>query len=252
MTEKSKILIVDDEEGLRQTLGDILSEEGYEVNLAENGYQALEKIKVADAKKENFHLVLLDICMPGIDGVETFKEIKKISPRTDVIMMTAFTVEQQVEEAMREGAFAVVYKPFDLNILLNHIEKALKDVVILLVDDRVEEIETIKDIFEHHGYKVSLAKDGREAIKRVEANGFNIALLDIKMPVINGVETLKKIKEIEPHLPVIMITGYALEELVEEALRHNAYTCLHKPFDFKQLFKVINEVRRHEAKKLKV
>jgi len=247
--EKTKILIVDDQAGLRETLGDILTQEGYEVSLVENGYQAIEKVKEASAKKEEFQLVLLDVRMPGINGVETFKEIKKLNPRTDVIMMTAFTVEQLVEEAIREGAFAVVYKPFDLNSILKHIETALKGVAILLVDDRLEEIETIKDIFEQKGYKISLARDGMEAIKKVEQDGFNIAMIDIKMPVINGMEILGKIKQIKPQLPVVMITGYEVEELVKETLKINAYTCLRKPFDFQEVLRVINEVRRGETRK---
>jgi len=246
---KTKILVVDDQEGMRQTLGDILSEEGYEVSLVEDGSRAIQKVKEASARKEDFQLVLLDIFMPGINGVETFKEIKKISPRTDVIMMTAYTAEQLIEEAIREGAFAIVCKPFDLRHILEYIEKALKNVVILLVDDRLEEIEVIKDIFEQRGYKVSLAKNGQEAIKKVEENGYNIALVDIKMPLINGVETLRKIRKIEPHLPVIMITGYQVGELVKEALRINAYTCLYKPFDFHEVLRVINEVRRGERRK---
>lgn len=249
MEVKGRILVVDDEEGMRQTLGDILIEEGYQVSLAKDGYQAIKQVEEANVKKENFQLVLLDIRLPGIDGVETFKEIKKISPRTDVIMMTAYTVAQLVEEAIKEGAFAVVYKPFDLNFILSHIEKAMKEVVILLVDDRIEEIETIKEILEHRGYKVSIARNGQEAIKRVEEDGYNIAMIDIKMPVINGVETLRKIKEIKPHLPVIMITGYTIEELIKEALKINAYTCLYKPLDLKEVMCVINEVRRSEKKK---
>ncbi len=249
MEAKGRILVVDDEEGMRQTLGDILSEDGYQVGLAKDGYQAIEKVKEANTKSESFQLVLLDIRLPGIDGVETFKEIKKISPRTDVIMMTAYTVAQLVEEAIREGAFAVVYKPFDLNFILGHIEQALKNVVILLVDDQLEEIEVIKDIFEDRGYKVSMARDGRDAIEKVEKNGYNIAIIDIKMPVINGVETLRKIKEIKPQLPVVMITGYTLKELIKEALKINAYTCLYKPFDIKEVIRVINEVRRNEKKK---
>ncbi len=244
---RKKILIVDDQEGVRQTLGDILADEGYEVTLAENGYQAIEKINQASKEKESFQLVLMDICMPGINGVETFKEVKRISPQTDVIMMTAFTVEQLVEEAIRENAFAIVYKPFDLNRIIQYIENALKDVVILLVDDRLEEIDIIKDILEHRGYRVSIAKNGQEAIKRVEEDGYNIALIDIKMPIVNGIETLQKIKQIEPHLPVVMITGHKVEELVEEALKINAYTCLYKPFDVHEVLRIINELRRGES-----
>lgn len=246
---KRKILVVEDEEGMRQVLADILSEKGYEVSTAGDGYQALEKIKEMKRVNQYFQLALVDVRMPGINGVQTFKEIKKISPRTDVIMMTAYAVEEEIEEAIREGAFAVLYKPFDFQRVISHIDKALKDVVILIVDDRLEEVGVLKDLFESKGYKVGMAKDGLEAIKKVRKNGFNIAIIDIKMPLINGVETLRKIKEIEPKLPVIMATGYSVEELIKEALKINAYTCLYKPFDLPEVLRIINEVRRGEGKK---
>lgn len=250
MKRGKKILIVEDEEGMRQTLTDILSEEGYEVSQAEDGFQALKKVKEMKSVNQHFQLALVDIRMPGINGVQTFKEIKKISPHTDVIMVTAYAVEEEIEEAIREGAFAIFHKPLDFKRLTSHIEKALKDVVVLIVDDRLEEIEVLKDLFEYKGYKVAMAKDGPEAIKKVRKDGFKIAIIDIKMPLINGVETLRKIKEIEPKLPVIMVTGYSVEELIKEALRINAYTCLYKPFDLHEVLRVISEVRRGEAKKV--
>jgi len=250
MNKKTKILVVEDEEGMRQILADVLVDKGYEVSTAEDGYQALEKIKEKKKVNQYFQLALVDIRMPGINGVQTFKEIKKISPHTDVIMMTAYAMEEEIEEAVREGAFAVLYKPFDFQRIISHIGKALKDVVILIVDDRLEEVEVLKDLFKHKGYKVGMAKDGLEAIKKVRKDGFNIAVVDIKMPLINGVEILHKIKEIEPKLPVIMVTGYNVEELVKEALETDAYTCLYKPFDLQEVLRIINEVRRSERKKI--
>ena len=118
---KTNVLVVDDLRSIRLTLGGILEDEGYNVVLAENGYQAIES-----AKKTPFDLVFMDIKMPGINGVQTFREIKKINPEAVVIMMTAYSVEDLVREALKEGAYGVVYKPFDIDELIKTIESALR------------------------------------------------------------------------------------------------------------------------------
>jgi DNA-binding NtrC family response regulator len=117
---KTNILVVDDLKSMRLTLGGILEDEGYDVVLAENGYQAIEA-----AKQTSFDLIFMDIKMPGINGVQTFREIKKINPQAAVIMMTAYSVEDLVREALEEGAYAVVYKPFDVENILSIIDSAL-------------------------------------------------------------------------------------------------------------------------------
>jgi len=117
---ETNILVVDDLKGMRVTLGGILEDEGHNVVLAENGYQAIEA-----AKQTSFDLIFMDIKMPGINGVQTFREVKKINPQAAVIMMTAYSVEDLVREALEEGAYAVVYKPFDIENILSIIESAL-------------------------------------------------------------------------------------------------------------------------------
>jgi two-component system response regulator HydG len=119
--EKHKILVVDDLKSIRLTLSGILEDEGYNVVMAEDGYQAIEA-----AKQTPFGLIFMDIKMPGINGVQTFREIKKINPEAVVIMMTAYSVEDLVREALEEGAYAVVYKPFDIEEILGMIKSALR------------------------------------------------------------------------------------------------------------------------------
>jgi DNA-binding NtrC family response regulator len=118
---KANILVVDDLKSIRLTLGGILEDEGYNVVLAENGYQAIEA-----AKQIPFALIFIDIKMPGINGVQTFREIKKINLQAVVIMMTAYSVEDLVTEALEEGAYAVVYKPFDIEKIVSIIESAIR------------------------------------------------------------------------------------------------------------------------------
>ena len=118
---KTNVLVVDDLKSIRLTLGGILEDEGYNVVLAEDGYQAIEA-----ANQTPFDLIFMDIKMPGINGVQTFREIKKINPQAVVIMMTAYSVEDLVGQALGEGAYGVVYKPFDIDEIVGMIESALR------------------------------------------------------------------------------------------------------------------------------
>lgn len=120
MSNKAKvnILVVDDEEGMRETLGDVLEDEGYNVVLAENGYEAIQKIK-----KIPFSIIFMDIKMPGINGVKTFEEIKKVDPEVAVIMMTAYSVEDMIKKVLNKGAYSVIYKPFDPAKLIKIVEE---------------------------------------------------------------------------------------------------------------------------------
>lgn len=120
--KKIYILIVDDEAGIRQTLQGILADEGHSVATAENGYEAIEKIK-----ENPFDLIFMDVNLPQIDGVTAYKEIKKVRPEAAVIMMTAYSVEDLIKEAMREGAYAVIYKPVRIEKILALIEEVRKE-----------------------------------------------------------------------------------------------------------------------------
>ncbi len=105
---KAKILVVDDEAYTRVFFYELLKEKGYKVSIVEDGRRAIET-----AKKGSFDLVFLDVRMPDIDGVETCKAIKKTSPKTIVIMMSGYPVEDEVREALKLGASDYVAKPFN-------------------------------------------------------------------------------------------------------------------------------------------
>ncbi|MEE9591247.1 MAG: response regulator [Thermodesulfobacteriota bacterium] len=110
MEKKCSILIVDDDSGMTDTLTDVFDEMGYTVAVAEDGFAAIDKIK-----RELYDVALMDIKMPRMNGVETFKEIKKINPSMKVIMMTAYAMEELIKEALREGALDVIHKPLDID-----------------------------------------------------------------------------------------------------------------------------------------
>ncbi len=234
---KTNILVVDDLRSSRLTLGGILEDEGHNVVLAENGYQAIEA-----AKQISFDLIFMDIKMPGINGVQTFREVKKINPRAAVIMMTAYSVEDLVREALEEGAYTVIYKPFDIEHVVNIIESALHKTLILVVDDYFADRETLKAILEERGYRVVTAETGADALARVKEKHFDIIFLDVRLPDIDGVEIFEQVKAIDPGVAVIMMTGYSEEELVRRAVSLGAYTCIYKPLNVEKILTLVGEI----------
>ncbi|MBW1867933.1 MAG: response regulator [Deltaproteobacteria bacterium] len=107
------ILVVDDEFVVRDSLKEWLTDEGFQVDMAESGAEALEKLA-----REDFHLMLLDIKMPGMDGVEVFKRSKELRPGLPVVMMTAYATVETAVEAMKIGALDYLMKPFDPDSLV--------------------------------------------------------------------------------------------------------------------------------------
>jgi DNA-binding NtrC family response regulator len=108
MAKKTRIMVVDDESSVRVSLKDWLSEEGYEVGLASSGYQAVEM-----ARDQSWGVVLLDLKMPGMDGLETLRLIKEVAPKTEIIMMTAYATMETAIQSIKAGAHDYLVKPFD-------------------------------------------------------------------------------------------------------------------------------------------
>ncbi len=114
------VLIVDDEQSILQTLSGLLSDEGFDVSTAANGYEAL---KIIDTESPD--LVLLDIWMPGIDGIETLKEIKKDNPHIQVIIITGHGTIETAVRATKLGAFDLIEKPLSIDKIIVAINNAL-------------------------------------------------------------------------------------------------------------------------------
>ena len=110
---------MDDNTNLTKTMTFVLKRKGYFVTTAKNGLEAVNKVK-----EQFFKLIFMDIKMPHMNGVEAYKRIKKISPETTVMMMTAYAVEDLVEEAIQEGASGIIYKPLDLDNVISLVHEA--------------------------------------------------------------------------------------------------------------------------------
>ncbi len=245
MTEIMQILVVDDNPDFCENVKDVLELDGHRVTVAHDGFEALDAVK-----RGRFDLVLMDIKMPVMNGVETFKKLKELAPSTPVIMVTAYAVEKLIKEALREGAFGTLHKPLDFDRLFDLIETATGEgAMVFVVDDDEALCANLQDIVEAEGYRVRVAYDSEAAIEHAYENNFDVMLLDMKLPPLNGLETYLAIRDIRPDATAIIITGFKdeMDDLVHQTIEKSAYTCLEKPIDFEQLFSLIERIGRQKA-----
>lgn len=240
MPDKTRVLIVDDDVLFASGLKDILEAKGYETAVVNTAEGALEEIKI-----QPFDAVLMDIRMPVMNGVVVYKKIKKIKPHLAIIMMTAFSEEELIEDVLGEGAYGIFYKPLDISTLLKRIDRAKEDgCFFMIVDDDPSIRVSLKDILEEDGYLVNIAGSGEEAVKIAKERPQEIVFIDMKLPVLNGLETYLILKKINPAITAVLITGYKeeMQGFIREAIDNGAYICLYKPIDPQRLLGVIEEI----------
>jgi len=145
MEKKISILIVDDEESVRESLNSWFTEDGYRVECAENAKQALSILESG-----NFDIILTDLKMPGMDGLELLQRIKTLNTDSIIIVMTAFASVDTAVKALKEGAFDYVTKPFDPDDLSHLIRNATKQILLAHENEtlkkRVDSLESVEDL----------------------------------------------------------------------------------------------------------
>jgi DNA-binding NtrC family response regulator len=190
MEKKISILIVDDEESVRESLNLWFTEDGYRVDVAENAKQALSILE-----SDIFDIILTDLKMPGMDGLELLQRIKTLNKDSIIIVMTAFATVDTAVRALKEGAFDYVTKPFDPDDLSHLIRNATKQISLAQENEtlkkRVDSLESVEDL---------IGKS--EAIKRV----------------------LKEVESVAPTNSSVIITGESGtgKELVARAIHANS------------------------------
>ncbi len=231
-----KIMVVDDDDGLRYTLSEILEEEGFEVTAVSDG---LESVELATAN--HFDLIFMDFRMPGIDGVEAFRRIKVVSPDSVVIMVTAYA-GAPVEEALEEGAYAIIYKPFDLEQLKTMVRTTLMSTCVLVVDDEPGMRKMVRAILEDSGFQVSEAKIGKQAVTKAGRKHYDVILMDAVMPGMDGFTACQEIVEKDPEAKVIFLTAHSVVNWVRQALSAGAFSLLEKPVEPEDMISLLNSV----------
>lgn len=258
MPEQEKILVVDDELVMRELLYNVLTKNKFQVITAPNGREALEIFG-----KERPKLVVLDLMMPpGINGLETFVALRKIDPLVEVILLTGAYTEDIELQARKLGVSEILRKGVGVELFLKSINYVLEKRQakgagsetrskgkILVVDDEPESRFMLEKFFTRQGYSVSTAGNGEDALKIIaerlalkETGGPEspfVVLLDMRLPGMDGLITLDKIKQLDQKLNVIMISGVKNNELVREAMKRGAYDYIMKPFNLEYLEMVV-------------
>lgn len=232
------IFIVDDDRDFAESLADIFEMEGHTCEMAHDGDAAIKKLTEKD-----FDLTFMDIKMSGKNGVESFLEIRKIKPNAKIIMMTGYSVANLLTQAVENGVWGVLHKPLDMDEILSMIKK-VTPTGILIADDDPDFLNNLKDVLDDYGFAVYKAKNGDEAIKRVQEGDVDILILDLKMPILGGLETFMLMKEKGISIPTIIVTAYAdTENMTIERLKSYCVNgILNKPFDPQILINILNKL----------
>ncbi|MBF0459525.1 MAG: response regulator [Nitrospirae bacterium] len=235
-----KVLLIEDDETARKQLAKFIQKERFEVIQADNGRTGIELFRL-----EKPHIVLTDMKMPDMDGMKVISTIKGISPETDIILFTAFGETDTAIMALREGVLDYLKKPIDLDALSMSLGRARERVVareenfiqpvILLVDDEELPRKRLARVLAKENWMVIEAENGEDAIKTFGLAKIDIVITDITMPVMNGLQSLHKMREMNRDFEAIVFTGYGDEEGAIQALRDGALNFIKKPVDIDQL-----------------
>ena len=247
MNEELTILVVDDNEDLLETFAMILKRRGFSVETACNGASAVDKFK-----DQNFDVTLMDIVMPEMNGVEAFRKIKEMQPGASIILMTAYTDEDLIQVAKDEGARRIIHKPIRIDQLIELLNEAAGGQPILIIDDDADICDTLTQVLKRQGHEVLTAGSGEEAVAIAREKDLQMAFIDVKLPNIDGLETLLRLKEINPEILTVMMTGFRNEvkEALDKAQEASAITCLYKPFDPAEAADIVMKIgkkKRHSG-----
>jgi PAS domain S-box-containing protein len=268
-----KVLIVDDNKSWHDILEGILEMFGMSVEHAYGGKEAIMKCHNTE---DHYDLILMDWNMPELNGIETSKLIKhmcnlcdkqsdcirKNAPPT-IIMVSSFKKESIITEAKEIGIDIFFQKPINPSLLNDALsELFLKDFIaqrrensensnlqrdinslsnssILLVEDNEINQEIITGLLENSGIKIEIANNGKEAIQLSATNSYELILMDLQMPIMDGYEATKIIRQKDKDIPIIALTANAMREDMARTKEAGMNEHLNKPIEVEKLYQTL-------------
>lgn len=209
--ERLTILLVDDEPKFLEPMAERIRLKGFEPLLATSGEEALDLAKTHDV-----FAAVVDLKMPGMDGLTTISKLKEINPEIKSVLLTGFGDEKMKEAA---GALDAAYfekdemGPFWRFVTGMRVKKPK----ILLVDDEQKFLDTIADRIRLKGFEPVLASSGEEALELAETHHIFAAVVDQKMPGMDGLTTIARLKELYPDIKTVVLTGFGDQKIKEAA-----------------------------------
>jgi two-component system, NtrC family, response regulator HydG len=230
MNRSLRILVVDDDIDNAQSLGELFEIEGHRPHVVHSGEDA-----IAAYESHHFDLAFMDVMMPGMNGVESFLEIKRRKANAKVFMMTGYSVEELLRQAISEGALGVLNKPMDSTALLSMVKEVGKDGVVVAPSFGPNYVQNVRRVLSQSGFKCRVL-DQPISTPQTSAPD-ELIILDLKSPLIESVGFYSGLRKAS-HLPatIILTPEVKTDSEVPEVMRDLSVTgILNKPFDPMQL-----------------
>lgn len=238
LSRRPKLLIVDDEVDTCENLSDILTDHGYAVDIAHDGPTALKLVE-----QSGYDVALLDLRMPGMDGLELYRQVKRISAGTVAIVVSAYAGSDTARSILAAGAWRIVRKPVDIKALQGLIREAISDPLVLLVDDDTEVCEKLWEMLRTQGYRVHFAHYAEDAKKALRKFEFQVLVLDMKLPDPNGDAIVELVRQANQKTRIVIVTGAdEMNAQIEAALAAGVSAVLRKPIEAESLLAAVEEL----------
>jgi CheY-like chemotaxis protein len=252
-----KILVIDDDRMNCHLLHAVLTRHGYEVHTATSGLEGLNLFRQHAPR-----VTILDLRMPGMDGLTTLKEIRAIDPHAPVIILGGGATEIQENQARALRVTDFVRKGLSLDVLVEGVNRVVQQPArkqegtggpsagavadtgdtVLVVDDEQLVRDLLVQFLSLRGYRAQGVKEGPEAISMVEQSSPDLILLDLMLPGMNGVEVLRRLRDKHFSGAIIIVTGSYDEELLQDAWSLHPQEVITKPIDLDKLLAMIQLV----------
>ena len=262
-----RLLVVDDNPGARHAIVEMLRQMSFEVDDCESGLEAIEAVKRAEAKALPYAMVLMDWLMPGIDGIEAWRRIceLKLEHQPKIAIATAHGREEVLKQAGDAAIESVLIKPLSASILFDTLMRELggsEDFVplgvvkpdltlemllpirgarVLLVEDNAINQQVASEILIDAGLQVEVAGNGKIAVAMVESARYDIVLMDMQMPVMDGIEAtqLIRLQARFAGLPIVAMTANVMQGDRERCNAAGMNDFVAKPIEPDALFRAL-------------
>ena len=262
-----RVLVVDDNENARIVLGDLLGNMSFKVDQAESGKAAIGAVDRAEAEGTPYEIVFIDWLMPGMDGIETARRLRELplNHMPHMMMVTAYGREEVIHGAEETGFEDVLIKPVSASVLFDGVVRILGGVVdgvriagdsptdafeqlatiknarILLVEDNDLNQEVAMELLRDAGFIVDLAENGQIALDKVSAADYDIVLMDMQMPVMDGIVATQEIRKQKrfKSLPIVAMTANAMQGDRDRCMAAGMNDHVAKPIEPEDLWKAL-------------
>jgi DNA-binding NtrC family response regulator len=231
------VLIVDDDQNMRLTLAEILAGDGYDVRVASTGEESVEM-----CRENRFRLILMDVRMPGIGGLEAFRQIRKQRSRCQTVLMSAYTDFDFERAALREGVLRFLKKPLDIESVAQLIAEVTSTAVVYVGGgDRREQLQ---DALRRDRIQPTFVSSVGEALALADQIDFDVIALDLEDDT-ELLRILAALRGLHPATPIVVATNSAgpSSEIGRQALVSGAYAVLAKPFSGEALSAFLEQAK---------